>query len=97
MGIDKETIIKLEKLAKISLSNEERGQIGNDLDQILNMIDKLSEIDTTDVEPLIYMHEEKTVLRNDASEKSDITIDIMNNAPKLKGRYFTVPKVIDKN
>lgn len=96
VGIKKETILKLEKLAKLRLSEEERVEIGEDLDKILSMINKLEEIDTNDVEPLVYIHEEVNVLRADQVNGMLETNEALRNAPKRIDNYFAVPKIIDK-
>ncbi|MEM9547700.1 MAG: Asp-tRNA(Asn)/Glu-tRNA(Gln) amidotransferase subunit GatC [Bacteroidota bacterium] len=96
MAIEKEVILKLEKLAKLRLSEEEREEIGEDLEKILTMINKLEEIDTSDVEPLVYIHEEVNVLRPDHVEGMLSTEDGLKNAPKRIDDYFAVPKIIKK-
>lgn len=96
MAVKKEVILKLEKLAKLKLSDEERAEIGVDLEKILAMIDKLEEIDTSGVEPLVYIHEEVNVLREDKTEGMLETEEGLKNAPKRIDNYFAVPKIIDK-
>lgn len=96
MAIEKEVILKLERLAKLKLNKKEREEIGVDLEKILTMIDKLEEIDTSGVEPLVYIHEEVNVLREDKAEGMLETEDGMKNAPKRVDNYFAVPKIIDK-
>ena len=88
--------MKLEKLARLKLSDEERVQIGEDLDKILAMINKLEEIDTSEVEPLQYIHEEVNVLRKDEAKNMLSTEDAFSNAPKRIDNYFAVPKIIEK-
>ena len=92
----KEVILKLEKLARLKLNEAERAQIGDDLDKILAMINKLEEIDTSEVEPLQYIHEEVNVLRKDEAENMLSTEDALSNAPKRIDNYFAVPKIIEK-
>ena len=94
--MEKEVILKLEKLARLKLNETERKQIGEDLDKILDMINKLDEIDTSDVEPLQYIHEEVNVLREDKAENMLDTEDALSNAPKRIDNYFAVPKIIEK-
>ncbi len=96
MAVDKEVILKLEKLAKLRLSDEERREIGVDLENILSMINKLEEIDTSGVEPLVYIHEEVNVLRADKIEGMLDTEQGLKNAPKRIDNYFAVPKIINK-
>ena len=94
--MEKEVILKLEKLARLKLNEAERAQIGGDLDNILDMINKLDEIDTTDVEPLQYIHDEVNVLRKDEADNMISTEEALSNAPKRIDNYFAVPKIIEK-
>lgn len=96
MAIEKEVILKLEKLAKLRLSEEERAEIGVDLEKILSMINKLEEINTSGVEPLVYIHEEVNVLREDKEGGMLTTEEGLQNAPKRIKNYFAVPKIINK-
>ncbi len=96
MAVDESVILKLEKLAKIKLTSEERSEMKGDLEKMLKMVDKLSEIDTSGVEPLVYMHEEKNVLRKDEISNVLDRNKGLSNAPHKEGFYFAVPKVIKK-
>lgn len=96
MAIKEGVILKLEKLAKLRLSSEERAEIGVDLEKILSMINKLEEIDTSGIEPLVYIHEEVNVLRADKVEGMLETEEGLKNAPKRVDNYFAVPKIINK-
>ena len=59
-------------------------------------MESLNELDTSNVEPLIYMTEEKNVLRRDESRQEISHEDALKNAPKKDSDYFRVPKVIDQ-
>ena len=63
---------------------------------MLGFIEKLNELDTTDVEPLIYMSDEVNVLREDDVKHDISQDDALKNAPKHDSDYFKVPKVIEK-
>jgi aspartyl-tRNA(Asn)/glutamyl-tRNA(Gln) amidotransferase subunit C len=96
MKIDHETVDKLADLAKLEFDKEGKDAILKDLSRILTFIDKLNELDTSDIEPLIYMSDEVNNLRED-EVKSDITQqEALKNAPKHDSDYFKMPKVIDK-
>lgn len=96
MTTDKNLILRLEKLARLQLSDTEREEIGGDLDKILAMVDKLQEIDTENVEPLTYINEEVNVLRTDAVKNQTDRAAALRNAPNTDGTYFKVPKVIER-
>lgn len=96
MAIEEKVILKLEKLAKLRLTAKEREEIGTDLEKILAMVNKLDEIHTDGVEPLVYVHEEVNVLRSDQAENKLSTEEGLKNAPKKVDKYFAVPKIINK-
>ncbi len=87
-------ILKLEKLSNLNLSTESREKIKNDLSKIISMIDKMSELDTSNVEPLTYVNEEPYVLRKDNVSDELSVEDALKNAPQSKNNFFTVPKVV---
>jgi aspartyl-tRNA(Asn)/glutamyl-tRNA(Gln) amidotransferase subunit C len=96
MEVNKELILKLENLARLELSEEERNRIQHDLGNILKMVDKLNELDTSNVEPLVYISDEVNVLREDVV-KDEVSNDAaLSNAPTSQPPYFKVPKMIKK-
>lgn len=96
MEINNETVDKLAYLARLEFSAEEKENIKQDLSRIITWIDKLNELDTEKVEPLIYMSSEVNVLREDVVNNSVSHEDALKNAPKKDSDYFRVPKVLDK-
>ncbi len=97
MKIDKALISRLEHLARLELSAEERETIMADLNEILEMVEKLQELDTNNVEPLIYVNEDVNVWREDQITGQVDREAALRNAPASDGTFFQVPKVIDKN
>ncbi len=94
--VTEETINKLAELAKLEFDENSKTQIQNDLNKMLSFVDKLNELDTDGLEPLIYMNNEQTILRDD-EVASDITQDeALSNAPQKDSDYIKVPKVLDK-
>lgn len=96
MKIDSALISKLEQLARLELSAEEKERITEDLGNILQMVSKLEELDTENVEPLIYISEEVNVLRPDVVKNQVDTAAALKNAPNADDQYFRVPKMIKK-
>lgn len=96
MKIDKETVDKIAHLARLEFENEAKEQIIKDMNNMLSFVEKLNELDTSNVEPLIYMNNEVNVLREDIV-KHDITQqEALKNAPQHDSDYIKVPKVIEK-
>jgi aspartyl-tRNA(Asn)/glutamyl-tRNA(Gln) amidotransferase subunit C len=96
MKVDKALISKLEKLARLKLDVEEKESIQKDLTNILDMVEKLNEVKTEGVEPLIHISEETNVLRTDEVKHQLSRAEALSNAPKTDGTYFLVPKVIEQ-
>jgi aspartyl-tRNA(Asn)/glutamyl-tRNA(Gln) amidotransferase subunit C len=94
MKIDKETVDKIAHLARLEFENEAKDAIVNDMNNMLGFIEKLNELDTSDVEPLIYMSDEVNVLREDDVKHEITQEEALKNAPKHDSDYFKVPKVI---
>jgi len=95
MQLDKELISRLEKLARLQLSEPERNKLSTDLQSMLDMVDKLRELDTTGVEPLIYLNDHGNVWRDDVVGEQLPVEQALLNAPKHDGQFFRVPKVIE--
>ncbi len=95
MTIDEQLISKLEHLARLELSAEERTRLLKDLNNILTMVEKMNELDTQQVPPLIYLNEQANLLREDEITQQVSREDALRNAPKQDSVYFRVPKVID--
>ncbi len=94
MVIDKDLISRLEYLAKLELSDNERARLQEDLNSILAMVDKLNELNTEGVEPLTQLSREVIGLRADVAGGQLERAEALRNAPDQDGTYFRVPKVI---
>ena len=95
--IDIKTVDEIAHLARLEFNIDAKAEILNDMNRMLSFIDKLSELDTTNVEPLIYMTNEKTILREDEPEITLTQKEALKNAPKKDSDYFKAPKVIDQS
>jgi aspartyl-tRNA(Asn)/glutamyl-tRNA(Gln) amidotransferase subunit C len=95
MQIDKNLILKLETLARLELSDAERNKLQGSLNDILKMVEKLDELNTEGVAPLVYINEDVNVLRDDVVKNELSREDALKNAPAQNGVFFKVPKVID--
>jgi aspartyl-tRNA(Asn)/glutamyl-tRNA(Gln) amidotransferase subunit C len=96
MEISQETVLHMAKLSRLEFKGEELETIKGDLEKIIGFMDKLSSVDTSNVEPLIFMSEEKNILREDESIVSITKEAALKNAPKRDSDYFRIPKVLDK-
>ncbi len=94
--IDIKTVDEIAHLARLEFNDEAKGEILNDMNRMLAFVDKLNELNTDNVEPLIYMTEERSVLREDEVKQTLTQQEALKNAPKKDSDYFKVPKVIDQ-
>lgn len=96
MKIDNEIVDKIAHLARLEFEHDAKEQIIKDMNNMLTLVGKLDELDTSNTEPLIYMSDEVNIMRDD-EVKQEITRDeALKNAPKHDSDYFKVPKVIEK-
>jgi len=97
MEIDDSLISKLERLSRLRLNEGERESIKKDLNKILQMVETLQKLDTSDVEPLVYINQSKRPEREDVVTNELDVNDSISNAPrKHQDGFFVVPKVLDK-
>ena len=97
MKVTDELIDKLANLAKLEFDENTREEIKNDMTRMLEFVDKLNEVDTEGVEPLIFMSEEINRLREDIPRKTITQQEALKNAPNHDSDYIMVPKVVSKN
>lgn len=87
-------IDKIAFLARLKLSDEEKQKIADKLALVLGHFEKISEVDTSGVEPLVTPVEIEQVLRLDQAVSELTPDDILKNAPAKQGNLFKVPPVI---
>lgn len=96
MKIDKEMVDHLAHLSRLEFEKEAKEEIINDLNRILSFVEKLNELDTENIAPLIYMNDETNVLREDFVVQDITQEEALKNAPKRDSDYFKVPKMVEK-
>ena len=95
--IDIKTVDEVAHLERLEFNDSAKGEILNDMNRMLSFVDKLSELNTENIEPLIYMTNENNILREDVPEITLTQKEALKNAPKKDSEYFKAPKVIDQN
>lgn len=93
--ISDETMEYVGILAKLELSAEEKEQAKSDMGKMLDYIDKLNELDTTNVEPMSHVFPVNNVFREDVVTNGDDRDNILKNAPGVKEGAFKVPKTVE--
>ncbi len=95
MEISRATLNKMAHLARLEFNDSESGKMISDMTEIVSWVEKLNEVDTTNVEPLISMSQEVNVLRADVITEQLPRDRALSQAPRHDDEYFRVPKVID--
>ena len=92
--ITQKDIEKISRLAQIEI-NDEKEILANQIENVINWIEKLNEVNTDNIEPMINVHNEPLHLNADEVSDGNIADDVLKNAPKQIYGYFAVPKVIE--
>ncbi|HEY9165129.1 MAG TPA: Asp-tRNA(Asn)/Glu-tRNA(Gln) amidotransferase subunit GatC [Candidatus Kryptonia bacterium] len=96
MAVTIKDVEHIAKLAKLSFTEDEKSKFTEQFNEILAFVEKLKELDTSNVEPLSHVIELQNVFREDAVKPSLTTDEALKNAPAKNDKFFKVPKVIDK-
>lgn len=97
MKIDHATLDRIAELARLDLTEPAaREAMLKDMQRVFDFVEKLNEVDTAGVEPLIFMTEEQDVLREDVAVLEVTKQEALRNAPVKDSDYFKVPRVVDK-
>ncbi len=95
MTIDLKTVKHISKLARISVDEEKANKLVGDLNSIFIFIEKLNELNTSDVEPLTSIAETTLRFRKDEIKSENIREKILKNSPENNEDFFVVPKVVE--
>ena len=93
--MDRETVDRIARLARLELTEEERRAFGGQLGEVIAYADMLSGLDTADVQPFMHAAAHSNVFREDARAPSLPPQAATANAPLHKGDFFRVPRVVD--
>ena len=96
MQVNDTMVDKIAHLARLQFNDLEKISIKADLQKMIAFVEKLNELDTTGVAPLLHMSDNVNVLREDEVKGSISRTEALKNAPLNDGEFFKVPKVIHK-
>ena len=95
MKINKKTVERLAELSKLEFSELEKENMVKDFQKIVNFVDKLKEVDTEGVKPLVFVNENVTnVLRIDEPGEMVSKEEALKNAPEKDSNYIKIPNVL---
>jgi aspartyl-tRNA(Asn)/glutamyl-tRNA(Gln) amidotransferase subunit C len=95
MKLTREEVRRVAVLARLRLSGEEEERFTEQLDKILQYMDKLKELDTSAVEPLAHVIDITNAFREDTVTNHPDADALLANAPTRDGSFFQVPKIIE--
>lgn len=95
MEVTDKLVDNLAHLARLQFNDNEKTEIKKDLQKMIAFVDKLNELDTSNVPPLLHMSDNINMLRKDEVKGSVERSEALINAPEKTGMYFKVPKVIN--
>lgn len=96
MEVNDALVQQLADLARLEFNEQEKTAIRGDLQRMITFVEKLNELDTTDVKPLLHLTADYNVFRDDKAETTITREEGLQNAPAATSAYFEVPKVIKK-
>ena len=95
MSVDRETVKRVARLARIKVTDEEAAALESELNGILGWVEQLNEVDVTGVEPMTSVTPMAMKKRADEVTDGGRAGDILANAPAARDNYFVVPKVVE--
>jgi aspartyl-tRNA(Asn)/glutamyl-tRNA(Gln) amidotransferase subunit C len=95
MPVDRATVRRIARLARIAITDDEARRLEQELSGILDWVAQLNEIDTSAVEPMTRVAAMKIKMRKDEVTDGFCADDILKNAPKVDDHYFVVPKIVE--
>ncbi len=90
-------IDKVAELARLNLKTEEKSKLGKDLGAILDYVKKLEKLETRNIEPTSHVLDLENVYRKDEVKPSDAADKALAHAPHADGRFFKVPKIVQRD
>ena len=95
MSVDRATVHRIARLARIAITEEEAARLEKELSGILDWVAQLDELDTSNVEPMTRVMPMTLKKREDEVTDGYCPDAILKNAPKVDDHYFVVPKIVE--
>lgn len=89
-------IEKIAELARLNLRPEEKKKLAADISAILTYVKKLDSLDTKNIKPTSHVLDLENVFRPDETKPSSVRDEVLKHAPQSEGKFFKVPKVVEK-
>ena len=93
--MDKKTVTTISYLSRLKIDDQKEEKIINDLGNIIEFVDQLNEVDTTEITPLTNPLEKKAKTRKDIVTAKNLKKELLEVAPSANEDYFLVPRVVE--
>jgi aspartyl-tRNA(Asn)/glutamyl-tRNA(Gln) amidotransferase subunit C len=94
MALSEKDVQYVAKLSRLEITPEETAKYTQQLGNILNYIEQLNKLDTTNVEPMAHVLDMKNVFRKDEVKPSLTQEEVLSNGPEVQAGHFKVPKIM---
>lgn len=95
MSVDKDTVRRIARLARLAIEEERVEPMVNELNGILEWVEQLKEVDVENVQPMTSVVEQRLKMRDDVITEPNNADALMLNAPGGEDHFFVVPKVVE--
>lgn len=95
MSVDKDTVLRIAKLARIALDDAQAKAMEEELNALLAWVEQLGEVDITGIAPMTSVVSQRLPMRDDAVTDGGYADDLIKSAPQAEGHFFVVPKVVE--
>ena len=97
MKISEKTLKNISQLSKLGINDDTKKKLITELESILEMVNKMNEVNTENVEPMSHAMSDSQNLREDLISSDIKRDDYMENAPLSEDGYYLTPKVIEQD
>ncbi len=93
--ITRDDVVYIAKLSRLDIDDSDLDNYVQHLQQILKYVEKLNEIDTSNVEPTVHVMPMQNVTREDEIKKSISNENALKSAPDIENGFFHVPTILE--
>jgi len=95
MAVDRETVRRIARLARLAVDEDQTAAMETELNALLTWVEQLQEVNVEGVPPMASVVEQRLKTRDDAVTDGGYAQDLMLNAPQAEDKFFVVPKVVE--
>jgi len=95
LALDTDTVRRIARLARIRVPDDELPTLADELSRIMDWIEQLNAVDTSNIEPMTSVADIRLPQREDKVTDGNAPEKVLANAPDRQGNFFAVPKVVE--